>query len=313
MPAMSSSCPDRHSDPTFAETTPSIPAGIPPGIPASDPAEVRVVATRRRRGDLVYRLVVGVFSAALAALTRRRVAGLDRVPDTGGTIVCSNHISFADPVVLGCALYRTGRHARALAKASLFDAPLVGWVLRQMGHIPVHRGTDRAKDALATAIERLRGGEIIALYPEGTVPDPSVWLGAGKTGAARLALATGAPVVPVAQWGAQELLPKGAKRAWTYPLRALVRRPVTQIRIGAPITLTGSEDCEADVRAGTETIMAAIADLLTDVRGPRPEHPGPPAPTPAPIPGLTPGLTPGPAPAHPAGHPTSNQPPERAA
>lgn len=235
-------------------------------------------AAGQRRGEVqkgyrppasnrVYATVVGFCSAALNLVCRRRACGLEHIPAHGGALLVSNHISDADPVVLGTVLYRTGRRARAMAKSSLFTTPGIGWFITRMGHIPVPRGTARAKDALSSAVAAAQAGELIAIYPEGTVPDPALWLAPAKSGAARLAMLTGVPVIPVAQWGPQRLLPQaGALTTLVTLLRAAVTRPVMHIRIGEPFTVTGDPDNRADVEAGTALIMSRIADQLTGLR-----------------------------------------------
>ncbi len=159
----------------------------------------------RRR--LLYLTILGPMAVLLTSISRRRVRGLEHLPGHGGALVVCNHISVMDPLLLVDALGRTGRRPRGLATAGLFRAPVAGWTLRTLGFVPVHRGTARATEALAPATAALHAGELVMLYPEGGVSRGEQWPMPGKTGAARLALSTGVPVVPVAQWGAQRLYP----------------------------------------------------------------------------------------------------------
>src|SRR5690606_36211530 len=121
---------------------------------------------------------------------------------------------------------------RFLAKASLFDTPVVGWVMRALDQVPVYRGTSKAKDAVDDGVTVLRRGQVIAMFPEGTLTrDPDLWPMVARTGAARMALTTGVPVVPVAQWGAQRLLGRYSK-----VLKPIPRKRVTVVA-GPPVDL----------------------------------------------------------------------------
>ncbi|GAB1822062.1 lysophospholipid acyltransferase family protein [Herbidospora sp. RD11066] len=183
----------------------------------------------------------------------------DRVPRTGGVIIVTNHLSLTDPVLLGHYLWAAGRWPVVLAKSGLFGVPVLGKVLVALRAIPVYRGRSDASNSLTDAEERLAEGGCILFYPEGTVTrDPDFWPMAGKTGAARLALATGAPVIPVAHWGAQELLPYGQKKPRLFP-----RKTFTVIA-GEPVDLSGFADRPAEA---TAEIMRAVTALLAELRG----------------------------------------------
>lgn len=226
--------------------------------------------TARPAGSrLAYRLLLGVVSMVLRATTRRRYDGLSRIPVTGGALVVCNHVSLADPGVLAHAMYRSGRLPRGLATAGLFRAPVLGWLFRAMGHIPVRRGSASAGEALGPAAAALHAGELLMMYPEGGISTGAQWPTPPKTGAARLALATGAPVVPVAQWGVQAVLPPGRRRAWRFPLAALMTRPRVRLLVGEPMVFAGDPDDEATVRAVTGEIMDAVTGLLEELRGTR--------------------------------------------
>ena len=151
--------------------------------------------------------VVTVLNALVRPVTRRDWRGQDKVPQTGGVVFVVNHISNADPLALGQFLAFSGRWPRFLAKASLFGVPVLGRILRACGQIPVQRQSAKSADALLAAVEAVNQGRAVVIYPEGTITrDPDLWPMAGKTGAARLALRTGCPVIPIGQWGAHELM-----------------------------------------------------------------------------------------------------------
>ncbi|MEV0593968.1 lysophospholipid acyltransferase family protein [Nonomuraea cavernae] len=200
----------------------------------------------------------------------------ERVPRTGGVIIAANHLSWADPVLLSHFLYDNGRWPVILAKAALFRVPLLGHAVRSLCVIPVERGSNEAARSLHTAEERLRDGCAIFFYPEGTCTrDPDLWPMVGKTGVARLALQSGAPVIPVAHWGAQELLPYGEKRPRLFP------RKTFHVSVGPPVDLSrhlGRPPHSEVLREATADIMAAITAQLAELRGEKaPETPYDPA------------------------------------
>ncbi len=224
------------------------------------------------RSRLLYRVVLAVLPLLLALVSRRRVRGLEHVPRQGGALLVGNHISVVDPLVLLDSARRVGRRPRGLATAGLFRAPVLGWALRTLGFVPVLRGTSRATDALVPATMALHGGELVILYPEGGVSRGDQWPTVGKTGAARLALSTGVPVIPVAQWGAQRIYPAWTEGGWKRVIVALATRPRVEVVVGQPLRLTGDPADPADVRAATALVMEAITTLLEELRGPRPKR-----------------------------------------
>lgn len=220
---------------------------------------------RRGRHGFWLRLAVVVLRPTLTYLTSRDWRGAENIPRTGGVILVTNHVSHADPLTFAHFVYDAGRLPRFLTKESLFHAPVVGRVVRGAGQIPVRRETVDAVEAFSAAVAAVRRGEALCIYPEATLTrDPGLWPMSGKTGAARVALTTGAPVVPVAQWGAQDLLAPYAR--WPHVL------PRTHVSLvaGPPVDLlrfAGQADDPAAVRAATEAIMDAITDLLVQLRG----------------------------------------------
>ncbi len=206
----------------------------------------------------------------LAVLTRQDWHGVDNLP-AGGFVLVANHISHADPFALAHFVYDAGIPPRFLAKASIFELPLAGRLLHATGQIPVRRGSAEATQAFTAAVAAVRGGDCVIVYPEGTITaDPDLWPMAGKTGAVRIAMASGCPVVPVAQWGAQEILAPGAFRP-----RLLPRR-VMRIRAGSPVDiddLLTPPVTRPALREGTARVMAAITRELAVLRGqPAPAH-----------------------------------------
>jgi len=228
----------------------------------------RLDAVNHEPGDRTIRPLVKLLNVVLAPLSGRDWKGQERLPASGGVIVVANHISNADPLALGQFLAYSGRWPRFLAKSSLFGVPGLGRLLHRVGQIPVERGSSRSVDALVAAQQALEEGRAVVVYPEGTITrDPDLWPMRGHTGAARLALATSFPVVPVAQWGAEEFLrgPEvGVPRVWAHP--------TLRMRVGEPVALDDLRGRPVDaalLAEATERIMAALTSLLEDLRGER--------------------------------------------
>ena len=223
---------------------------------------------RPRRIGFWYRLAALILRPPFMVLTKRDWHGAQHLPPhRTGVIVVTNHVSHVDPITFAHFLFDNGRLPRFLAKEVLFRVFFVGQVLRGARQIPVYRETGDASGAFSAAVSAVRAGECVAIYPEATLTrDPEGWPMVGKTGAARVALETGAPVVPVAQWGPQELLAPYAKRPHLFPRRTM------QVRAGAPLDLSEYAGRPIDgplLREVTERIMVAITDLLEEIRGER--------------------------------------------
>lgn len=220
------------------------------------------------RANRAYRNIARVLRPTLSAITRRDWRGTEHLPSGTGFIVASNHMSNVDPLTFAHYLYDNGVAPKILAKSSLFTVPVLGWILRTSGQIPVYRNTAQARDSLRAAEAALAEQDCVAMFPEGTLTrDPDLWPMAAKSGVARLALTTRAPVVPIAQWGAQHLLGRYQK----------LFRPIPPKRItivtGPPVDLSDLYDRPQDaatLREATERVMAAITALLADIRGETP-------------------------------------------
>jgi 1-acyl-sn-glycerol-3-phosphate acyltransferase len=209
----------------------------------------------------------------------REWRGQQYVPRHGGLIVAANHISEADPLFICDYLHASGRYPVFLAKSSLFGRGFVGTVVRGTGQIPVNRDEASAADALKPAQDALAAGQCVVVYPEGTCTrDPDLWPMTGQTGAARLALATGTPVLPLASWGAHEILPyrKGEQTGLAGTLKPgfhpLPRRRIKVIA-GPPVDLSqfqGRPLTTGTLRAATADIMRAITGLAGELRNEEP-------------------------------------------
>ena len=218
---------------------------------------------RQKRG-FAFAFAVAIVKPLLLMFTKRRWIDGEKIPAEGGCILVANHISHLDPLTFAHFVYDNGRLPRYLAKAAVFDVPVVGAIVRGARQIPVYRLTTDASKAFSAAVEAVDEGECVVVYPEGTISrDPDLWPMTGKTGAARIALSTGAPVVPIAQWGANDILAPYAKKA-----RLLPRKTIS-MKAGDPVPLDdlrGRPQTPAVLREATDRIMDAVTLLLADIR-----------------------------------------------
>jgi len=218
---------------------------------------------RRGRG-FWFGLAIDLLWPVVVVFIRLRMSGREHVPREGGVLVAVNHLSFADPVSTTVFALAAGRVPRYLAKASLWRAPVVGWIMSSGRHIPVDRGTARAGLALGGAQASVEAGECVVVYPEGGfTKDPDGWPTTGKSGTARAALAGRVPVIPLAQWGTQRILPTGKL------LPRLLPRKRVDLLAGPAVDLSDLYDLELTKEVldkATARIMAAITDLLAEIR-----------------------------------------------
>lgn len=223
-----------------------------------------------RKLGIWRRLAVWLVLPVLHLWTKRTWSGMENLPPGGGFIVTPNHMSQFDPLLVAHFIYASGRWPRFLAKASIWRLPFVGFMLRKTQQIPVERGSVEAVKSLDSLIEALHQGGVVVIYPEGTTTrEPDLWPMRGKTGAARLALVTGARVVPMATWGAQGVHDVRTGRI------SLSRRVPVQVVAGPPVDLSRwqrAAPSRAVLEQMTEEIQLATRDLLAGLR----DEPAPP-------------------------------------
>jgi 1-acyl-sn-glycerol-3-phosphate acyltransferase len=208
-----------------------------------------------------YLLVQATLLPALGVWFRWTLEGLESIPSTGPAIIACNHIAYLDPLAVGFAIDRAGRRPRFLTKAELFADARIGWILRATHQIEVRRGTIDAAAALDRAVAALGAGEVVVIFPEGTVTtDPDLRPMPAKSGTVRLALRSRAPLIPCAVWGTANVWPKGAyKKSWR-PRQDIV------VRVGEPMAIEGDPESRADRYRAGEQIMDAIAALVASIK-----------------------------------------------
>jgi 1-acyl-sn-glycerol-3-phosphate acyltransferase len=229
--------------------------------------------TRRPIPPGIWVAIATVYPVA-AAMFRLRYRHGERIPATGPVLLVANHVSVLDPIACGRLVFDNGRTPRFLAKDSLFTGVL-GMLLRAAGQIPVARNSTHASGSVSAAQLQLAAGNLIVIYPEGSVTrDPDWWPMQGRTGVARLALTTDAVVVPVAQWG-----PQRVHDYHTGEFHLRFRAPADYL-VGEPVDLSA---LRAEVRAGrpltnellretTDMLMTRVRELLGELRGETPPN-----------------------------------------
>ncbi|MBO1806310.1 lysophospholipid acyltransferase family protein [Leucobacter ruminantium] len=231
--------------------------------------QLRSRPSAEKRRPSMFWLLAGMILPLWSLMVRYRFTPTSKLP-SGPFILAPNHYSEIDPIAMGAAVWHLGRLPRFMAKASLFKVPVLGWVLRASGQIPVEReGSSRSGNSPMGAanqlIERQAG---VIVYPEGTLTrDPELWPMRGKSGAVRLALASGIPLIPVAHWGTQRLMPRYGKRIHPFP------RKTIEVAVGEPLDLSRYRDRGLDQRVvseATKDLMDAITALLAELRGEQP-------------------------------------------
>jgi 1-acyl-sn-glycerol-3-phosphate acyltransferase len=226
----------------------------------------KVIDVLRRKLRFWYRVRDLVRWPVPGPFTKQDWHGTEHLPTTGGFLVVANHITHLAPLTCGhFLLYTSGRQPHPGGKASrLFAIPVLGRALRDSGRFPVHQESTPTEGAFHEAVSAVGRGECVTFYPEtGITRDPDLWPMVAKTGVARVALATGAPVIPIAQWGAQEILAPYTKKARLFP------RKTIHVLAGPPVDLSafqGQAPTTAVLREATEKIMDELVHQLEELR-----------------------------------------------
>lgn len=222
-------------------------------------------ASQEKTRPSVFWPLAAVAAPLIALLFKLEIHGAEKLPREGAYVLAPNHYSEADPLAVALAVWKAGRAPRFMAKESLFRVPVLGWILRSTGMVPVARSSSAssARQTLETSETLVRLGRGVIVYPEGSLTrEPDLWPMRGKTGAVRLAMAAGIPVIPMAQWGVQQVMPRyGKLRLW--PLRRRVK-----VLFGDAVDLSAFQNGgqAANLAAATDKVMGDIAELLSQLR-----------------------------------------------
>lgn len=228
----------------------------------------RATEAARPHPGFWFGFIVAIVKPFLLAFTKQDFRGRENVPRTGGVVFVTNHISHFDPLVLGFYIWECRRIPRFLGKASLFKVPVLGRIIASAGQIPVFRESAEAADAFRAAVGAVERGECVGVYPEGTITrEPGIWPMTPKTGAARIALLTGCPVIPIANWGAHEVIPP-YRRSFR-----LLPRKTMRVQAGPPVDLSafqGQPLTTELLQKASTVIMSTVAAELGRLRGEQP-------------------------------------------
>ena len=225
---------------------------------------MKVRKLQQKRG-WAWWVAVPIVKPVLLCVSSRTWIDGEKIPDSGGCILVFNHLSHVDPLLAAHFVYDHGRIPRYLAKSGLFKNRALAFFLTAAGQIPVERLSRTAIGAYDAAVAAVRDGECVVVYPEGTLTrDPALWPMAGKSGAARIALETGCPVIPVGQWGAQHLLPPYAKRPRLFPRKHVTMKAGDPVDLADLVALPRTAEV---INQATARIMQALTEVVQELRG----------------------------------------------
>ena len=210
------------------------------------------------------RVIAFILRPWFRLFTKRDYRGVENLPE-GGYVLAPNHLSHLDPFFISLFMLDNNVPPRFLAKDTIMSVKGIGWILRSAEQIPVYRSTEGAAESLRAAVAAVNDDKIITIYPEGTITrDPAAWPMSGRTGAVRVALASGKPLIPVMQWGPQAVL-------WPYSKRLrLLPRKTIQVRVGKPMDLSAYEGqplTERLLHDATDELMDTLTAMMSEVRG----------------------------------------------
>lgn len=223
-----------------------------------------MAATPEKSRPSAFWPLAAIVVPAVGLFARIEIHGGENLPREGAYVLAPNHNSEFDPLIVAVAVWRLGRAPRFMAKESLFKVPVLGAALRATGMVPVPRASASANQSMKAAQQIAEDGRGVIVYAEGTLTrDPELWPMRGKTGAVRLALAGGLPLIPMAQWGVQQILPRYGKLKFP-------RRSHVIVEFGAPMDLSEyavTPSQPATLSRATDAMMNRIAAMLSGIRG----------------------------------------------
>ena len=222
----------------------------------------------QRESSFAFVLVAMVLAPILRLMFNIKTSGKENLPQ-GGYILVGNHLSYLDPFSFAYSVYlQMKRVPHYLAKESIFRIPIIGKILPKVGQIPVYRGGKSNEEPLRAAKEFLKAGQVVVIFPEGTLTrDPDQWPMRGKSGAIRLAVELGLPIVPCGQWGVEKVLGNYSKKFRPNPFH------VVRVKIGKPMffrELDGKTPTAQELADATDKVMREISAIVGELRGETP-------------------------------------------
>ena len=230
--------------------------------------ELAVPKVPKRENGLAFILVAIILAPLLRLMFNIKTEGIEKLPK-GGYVLVGNHLSYLDPLAFAYSVYiHMKRVPHYLAKASLFKIPILGKLLPKVGQIPVYRGGQSNQEPLRAAKEFLKAGQVVVIFPEGTLTrDPDLWPMRGKSGAVRLAVELGLPIVPAAHWGVEKVLANYTKKIRPNPFHTV------RVKIAKPIHfdhLSADTMTTEQLTRATQEVMNKVAALVGELRGQTP-------------------------------------------
>ncbi len=229
-------------------------------------AETPLPKVPKKENTFAFRLIAFFLAPLLRLMFNLKTSGTENLPK-GGYVLVGNHLSNLDPLAFAYSVYiHMKRVPHFLAKESLFRIPVLKQLLPKVGQIPVYRGGRNNEDSLRAAKEFIRAGQVVVVFPEGTLTrDPNLWPMRGKSGAIRMAFELGVPIVPAAHWGVDKIMGNYSSKLKPNPFH------LVQVKIGEPIELQKKANPSAqEVNDATAMVMHRIADLVGQMRGEEP-------------------------------------------
>ena len=231
-------------------------------------AEVRVPKVPKHEKTWAFRIVASVLAPLVRILFNVKTTGLENLPK-GGYILVGNHLSYLDPLAFAYSVYfHMKRAPHYLAKEGLFRVPVLGCILPKVGQIPVYRSGRGNEEPMRAAKELLKAGQVVVIFPEGTLTrDPDLWPMRGKSGAVRLAVELGLPIVPAAHWGVEKVLANYTKKFRPNPFHTV------RVKIGKPMRfdhLNAETMTTEQLTKATSEVMHEVAAIVGELRGETP-------------------------------------------
>ena len=229
-------------------------------------SELRLPKVPKNERALPFVIAASILAPLIRLMFRVKTSGLENLPKSGGYILVGNHMSYLDPLAFAYSVYiHMKRTPHYLTKEALFRVPIIGRILPLVGQIPVYRTGKSNSEPLAAAKAFLKAGQIMVVFPEGTLTrDPNLWPMRGKGGAIRLAIELGLPIIPCGHWGVGDVLGAYTKKFRPNPFH------VVNVKIGKPMTfenLAKDGVTTEEMNLATNQVMMEVVKIVAELRG----------------------------------------------
>jgi len=232
-------------------------------------SEAKMPKVPKHERSLAFVIVAAILAPIIRLMFRVKTSGIENLPKSGAYILVANHMSYLDPLAFAYSVYiHMKRTPHYLAKEALFRIPVIGKLLPKVGQIPVYRSGRSNQEPLAAAKEFLKAGQIMVVFPEGTLTrDPNLWPMRGKGGAIRLAIEMDLPIVPAGHWGVGDVLGAYTKKFRPNPFHKV------EVKIGKPMSFAHLKKdgvSNEEMALATNQVMLEVARIVGELRGEEP-------------------------------------------